>query len=159
MHSKIKVFIMDIDGTMTDGKIYMGNDGELFKSFDIKDGYGVHEILPSYNVKTVILTGRKSKIVDNRAKELEINLVLQNVKDKKSKMFDIAKEFECQLSEIAYIGDDMADKKAMEMCGIKGCPSDAIPQIIEICDFVTKRAAGNGAVREFIEWLILEQLI
>lgn len=159
MKNKIKVFIMDVDGTLTDGKIYMGVNGEVFKAFDIKDGYGVHEILPSHGVKTVILTGRKSEIVNNRAKELEISYTLQNVKDKETAVRQLAQELQCDLSDMAYIGDDIIDEPAMKLCGVKGCPLDAVKEVKRVCDFVSEKKAGEGAVRDFIEWLEREKYI
>ena len=151
---RIKVFVMDVDGTMTDGKIYMGHHGEEFKAFNIKDGYGVHEILPRFGIKTVILTGRKSDIVDNRAEELEIDYVFQNVKDKKAALLDFTEEFGCALSQVAYIGDDMIDISAMQLCGFKGSPADAALEVKSICDFVSEKKGGDGAVRDFIDWLV-----
>ena len=156
---RIKVFVMDVDGTMTDGKIYMGSIGELFKAFDIKDGYGIHEILPRYHVKTVIITGRTSQIVDNRAKELEIDYVLQNVKDKKRAIVDLANEIGCSLDEIAYIGDDIIDLEPMELCGVSGCPADAARDIKSIADHISDKCGGYGAVRDFIEWLVAEKYV
>lgn len=144
---------MDVDGTMTDGKIYMGEKGELFKAFDIKDGYGIHEILRAHRVRTVIITGRKSEIVSNRARELEIDLVLQNVKDKAGALKKVAAEFKCDMEQIAYMGDDMIDKDAMLLCGVTGCPADAAIKIKEMADFVSDKKGGEGAVRDFIEWL------
>lgn len=151
---RIKVFVMDVDGTLTDGKIYMGSSGELIKAFDIKDGYGIHEVLPSHHVMTVILTGRTSEIVLNRAKELEVDYVLQNVKDKEMAIRDLAASLGCCLDEIAYIGDDMIDLEPMRLCGVCGCPVDAIAAVRDICDFVSEKRGGDGAVRDFIEWLV-----
>lgn len=153
---KIKLFVMDVDGTMTDGKIYMGDNGEMLKAFNIKDGYGIHEILPRYHVKTVIMTGRESKIVINRARELEINYILQNVKDKAGAMRDLAVKFDCSLKEIAYMGDDIIDLEPMQMCGISGCPADAVEEIRNVSDFISEKKGGDGAVRDFIEWLVKE---
>ncbi len=159
MDRKIKVFVMDVDGTLTDGKIYMGANGEVFKAFDIKDGYGIHEILPSYGVQTVIMTGRKSDIVLNRAKELDISYVLQNIKDKENALKELALKLSCDLQEIAYIGDDCIDIPPMRLCGVKGCPNDAIEEVKRISDYISSKKAGEGAVRDFIEWLVGEKLI
>lgn len=159
MKKRIKVFVMDVDGTMTDGKIYMGAGGELFKSFDIKDGYGIHEMLPARQVTTVILTGRESQIVLNRGKELEVNYIYQGIKDKRSAVQDIAVALGCSLEEFAYIGDDVIDIEAMSLCGIKGCPQDAAEEVKKICDFVSIKRGGEGAVRDFIEWLISNNLV
>ena len=156
---RIKVFVMDVDDTMTDGKIHMGAGGEVFKSFDIKDGYGIHEMLPAHKVKTVIMTGRESRIVLNRGRELEIDSVCQGVKDKRKGIQDVAKAFGCSLEEVAYIGDDVIDIGAMSLCGIKGCPKDAVEEVKEICDFISAKRGGEGAVRDFIEWLIWEGMV
>ncbi len=150
---------MDVDGTLTDGKINMGNDGELFKSFNCKDGYGIHEILPQYGVKTAIITGRSSRIVENRGKELEIDLVVQGVRDKQGKLLEICREYQITPDEVAYIGDDMNDYAIMELCGHRGCPADAVYPIRELSDYVSDCAGGNGAVRDYIEWLITKKYL
>lgn len=154
MNKTIKVLIMDVDGTLTDGKIYMGPSGECFKSFDIKDGYGIHEILPQYGIKAAIITGRESTIVLHRAEELGISYVIQNAKDKVEALMKLADMTKCTFQEMAYIGDDMIDLKPMELCGLKGAPADAVPAIKKISDYVTEKKAGSGAVREFIEWIV-----
>ena len=154
MDKKIKAFVMDVDGTMTDGKIYMGSNGEMFKAFDIKDGFGIHEILPAFGILPVIMTGRTSRIVLNRAKELGISHVIQNARDKEAAIRGLSEELDCGMEQMASIGDDIIDIKAMELCGIKGCPQDAVDSVKEICDFVSSKKGGEGAVREFIEWLV-----
>ena len=153
-HRNIKLLIMDVDGTMTDGKIYMGASGEVFKAFDIKDGYAIHEILPKYGIKSVIITGRTSDIVLNRANELEIDYVFQGIKDKTAKIKEIALELDVDISQIAYIGDDIIDLEPMKLCGVSGCPNNAVDEIRQVSSFVSTKQGGDGAVREFIEWLI-----
>ncbi len=151
---KIKYFIMDVDGTLTDGKIYMGSNGEVMKAFNIKDGYGIHDILLQSGIIPVIITGRKSDIVLNRCKELGINEVNQGINDKLKKIRDITFD----LSTVAYIGDDINDLSCMEMIkkagGLIGCPRDAVSDVIEIADFIAEHNGGDGAVRDFIEWLV-----
>lgn len=154
MRYDIKAFVMDVDGTMTDGKIYMGTNGEVFKAFDIHDGYGIHEILPAYGIKTVIMTGRKSDIVTNRAKELEIDYVLQGIKDKGKAIKELKETLNLKKEQIAYIGDDVIDLAAMKECGITGCPADAVDEIKNICMYISKKDGGKGAVRDFIEWIV-----
>ena len=150
----IKLFAMDVDGTMTDGKIYMGNDGEVFKAFDIKDGYGIHEVLPAHGIKTAIITGRRSKIVENRAKELEINFVLQGIKNKGEAIKRLQVELGIKKNETAFIGDDIIDLGAMKECGINACPADATKAVKYYCDYVSPENGGRGAVRDFIDWLV-----
>lgn len=156
---KIKAFIMDVDGTMTDGKIYMGASGEVFKAFNIKDGYGIHEILPEKGVITVIMTGRTSEIVLKRAQELEVDIVLQNIKDKRKAILELTERLQCKREEMAYIGDDIIDISAMKECGIAACPSDAVKEVKEICGYICEKKGGSGAVREFIEWLNQNDLL
>ena len=156
---KIKLFVMDVDGTMTDGKIYMGNNGELFKAFNIKDGYGIHEILPKHGVKTAILTGRCSAIVENRAKELEINDVIQNAKNKIVSLKKLVGKYGISFAEVAYIGDDIIDLAPMELCGVKGCPADAAKEIKNKADYICLTEGGAGAVREFIDWLVEKNML
>lgn len=155
---RIKYFIMDVDGTLTDGKIYMGNDGELFKAFDIKDGCGIHDILIPSGIKPVIITGRSSQILEKRCKEIGINSLYQGISNKIDKVNELLKITNSTYQNIAYIGDDINDLQCMiqikEAGGIIGCPLDAAYQVIKVANFVSKRNGGNGAVREFIEWIV-----
>lgn len=150
----IKLLFMDVDGTLTDGKIYMGAEGELCKAFDVKDGFGIHDILPKYGVVPVIITGRTSKIVENRAAELGIVELHQGVRDKAALMRQIMEKYECPATAAAFIGDDLLDLPCMQLCGVSGCPGDAIYAVKSACDYICKLPGGRGAVREFIEWLI-----
>lgn len=149
----IKILCMDVDGTLTNGKIYVSPSGECMKAFDVKDGYGITHILPEKGIIPAIITGRKSEIVEKRAVELGIEEIYQGVKDKCAVLDKLLHKYSCQYTEAAYIGDDIPDLACMKMCGIKGCPQDAVREVKEICDYVCNRKAGNGAVREFIDWL------
>lgn len=157
---KIKALVMDVDGTLTDGKIYMGSDGELMKAFNIKDGCGIHDILIPAGVVPIIITGRTSKILENRCKELGIRELHQGVRDKVSKLEEILQSKEIEYENIAYIGDDINDldvmRKIKNVGGLIGCPSDAAKSVVELADFVSYRNGGDGAVREFIEWIVAE---
>lgn len=150
----VKYLVMDVDGTLTDGKIYMGNDGEVMKAFSIKDGCGIHDIAIPSGIIPVIITGRKSKILENRCAEIGISDIYQGVADKVDKL----KSITGKLKDVAYIGDDINDLLAMieiKKCGgIVGCPKDAALNVIEIADFISTHNGGDGAVREFIEWLV-----
>ena len=149
---------MDVDGTLTDGKIYMGTTSELCKAFNAKDGCGIHDILIPKGIVPIIITGRESDIVLNRAKELGISEVYQNVKDKLKKLNEILDTKALTLSHVAYIGDDINDLSCMEAIkhnsGIVGCPKDAVHDVKRIADFISAKNGGDGAVREFIEWII-----
>lgn len=150
----IKYLVMDVDGTLTDGKIYMGNDGEVMKAFSIKDGCGIHDILIPAGITPVIITGRKSKILENRCKEIGIQEIHQSVSNKIEKLFSVTSD----LSTVAYAGDDINDLSAMnpikEAGGKIGCPADAVKKVKDLADFISSKNGGDGAVREFIEWLV-----
>ena len=161
MKSNIKFLAMDVDGTLTDGKIYMSNTGELFKSFDIKDGYGIHDILPQYGIIPIIITARSSRIVENRCKELDIIEYHQGCRQKFETLKKILVEYsskkggEYSLKNVAYIGDDILDLNCMipikKEGGFIGCPSDSVDEVIEVADYVCTHKGGDGAVREFIK--------
>lgn len=154
----IKLLVMDVDGTLTDGKIYMGNDGEVMKAFDIKDGCGIHDLLIPAGIIPCIITGRESKILENRCKEIGIQSLYQGVREKTVQLDSVLKAYNISLSEIAYIGDDINDLPCMETVksggGIVGCPADATEKVKEISHFISNRNGGHGAVREFIESLL-----
>lgn len=159
----IKFLIMDVDGTLTDGRIYMGAAGELCKAFDVKDGAGICGILPEFGIVPVILTGRQSQIVLNRCAELGIDRVYQNCGDKLEKMDEMLAEQSkwdgaaYTAANCAYIGDDILDLPCMREIkaagGVVGCPHDAVASVQRIADYVSTKDGGRGAVREFIEWL------
>ncbi len=159
----IKLFVMDVDGTLTDGKLHIGQNGEIFKSFSVKDGHGINGILKKNGVVPVILTARASAIVEHRAKELGVMEVHQGCKDKKAKLLEIAEKYgivsneDGILQEVAYVGDDIPDLTCMEICKFCGCPYDAVDEIKNVCEFISSKKGGEGAVREFIEWLIRTQ--
>ncbi len=150
----IKYLVMDVDGTLTDGKIYMGNNGEIMKAFSIKDGCGIHDILIPAGIIPVIITGRISKILENRCKEIGIEEIHQGVLNKIEKLLTIADD----LSTVAYIGDDINDLSAMnpikEAGGKIGCPADAVKIVKVLAYFISTKIGGEGAVREFIEWIV-----
>lgn len=153
----MKLLVMDVDGTLTDGKIYIGSKGEEFKSFNVKDGYAINEILHKNGIKTAIITGRESEIVNIRARELSIDYVYQNVSDKVETLKQIVELYGISIEEVAYIGDDLNDFEAMKKCGITGCPADAVDEIKKISNYVSKYNGGEGAVRDFIEWIIKQR--
>lgn len=150
----IKLIIFDVDGTLTNGKLYIGNNGEVFKAFDIKDGLAIHDILPKHNIKTAIITGRQSQIVELRAKELNINYIFQNCKNKIEQLKELTVQLGIANDEIAYVGDDLNDIDCMSMCGLKCCPADAVEEVKSLCDYIAVRNGGDGAVREIIEWIV-----
>lgn len=160
----IKFLIMDVDGTLTDGKIYMGNSGELFKSFNVKDGCGIKDILPDYDIIPIVITARESEILRRRCEELNISCLFQGVRKKYDKLNEVIKAYNEEnsthytLENCAYIGDDILDLQCMkpirEAGGIVGCPDDAVEKVKKIADYVSSHDGGSGAVRDFIDWIV-----
>lgn len=149
----IKALVMDVDGTLTDGKIYMSPQGECMKAFHIKDGYMIAR-LAGYHITPIIITGRQSEILLNRCKELHITEVYQGIENKKEKLAEVLRKFGISFRETAYIGDDLNDLECMELCGMSACPADAVEDVVREVDFVCSKKGGEGAVREFIEHII-----
>ncbi len=156
--NKIKYLVMDVDGTLTDGKIYMGNNGEVMKAFNIKDGCGIHDLLIPSGIIPLIITGRKSEIVANRCKEIGIVHYYQGVGDKIATLVQFLADKGGELSEVAYAGDDLNDVACMRMVkengGLVGVPSDACQKVKDIADYIASNKGGDGAVRDFIEYLV-----
>ena len=148
---KIKLFVMDVDGTLTDGHIYFGDNGETFKAFHVRDGYAIAHIFPVYGIIPVIITGKSSEIVARRSKELKITEVYQGISDKLAKLKEIAAKYNVTPDEIAYIGDDVNDLECMEYCGLTACPADAHNKVRLKADYICDSCGGRGAVREFAD--------
>lgn len=153
----IRLLIMDVDGTLTDGKILMGPNGEIAKSFNIKDGYAIKDILPKHNIIPAVITSRSSAIVENRCKELQISFLFQNVPNKLPVLKSLLDLLCLTPNDVAYIGDDLGDLECMKFVCVKGCPADAANEIIDICDFISSHKGGEGSVRDFIEWIINQE--
>ncbi len=152
--TKIKLLAMDVDGTMTDGHIYMAPTGEAMKAFSAKDGYGIAHLLPENGIVPVIITGRTSKIVESRAREIGITELYQGVSDKLAALKSVAEKYGAAPSEIAFIGDDLNDLSCILFAGVSGAPADAVESIKQKVSYVCSTCGGRGAVREFIEYLI-----
>lgn len=149
----IKMLVMDVDGTLTDGKIYMSAKGELMKAFNIKDGYAIAR-LRDYGIEPVIITGRTSEIVKQRCAELKIKELHQGIENKSYKLREVCEKLHVELSQVAYIGDDLNDLPCMKICGYSACPSDAMIQVKENVSYVCLTKGGDGAVREYIDHII-----
>lgn len=155
--SQIKLLVMDVDGTLTDGHIYIGNTGEMMKAFHVKDGYAIAQMLPKMGIIPVIITGRSSAIVEQRARELNITELHQGISDKLKQLRQLMQKFNVSPADIAYIGDDLNDLECIQFCGYTGCPADAVSEVLTQVDYICRNNGGNGAVREFIEQLTKQQ--
>ncbi len=152
----IKYLIVDVDGTLTDGKIYMGANGEIMKAFSVKDGYAINFILKPANIIPIVITARKSAIVEQRCREIGIEQVYQGKIEKLPVLKEIVGEK--SIGDCAYFGDDILDLACMSSIkkggGIIGCPADAVQEVKEIANYICIHKAGEGAFREFCEWII-----
>lgn len=151
--ASIKLLILDVDGVLTDGRITLNERGEEVKSFDVKDGLGL-KMLMSTGVEVVIITGRKSMVVEHRAKELGIDEVWQGIKDKRALSRKIIEEKGLEKNEVCCISDDLPDLAMFMEAGLRIAVADGVEEVREEADFVTKKKGGYGAVREVCEWIL-----
>lgn len=157
MKKCIKVILTDVDGVLTDGSINISPNGELYKSFNVKDGYIVKKAMEK-GLIIGIITGRESDIVKYRCQELGIEEVFQGVKNKINVCKKIAQKYNVEFANIAYIGDDYPDLDLLKIVGYSGAPSDAIEEIKSTVDFISKYKGGKGAYREFVETILSNHL-
>jgi 3-deoxy-D-manno-octulosonate 8-phosphate phosphatase (KDO 8-P phosphatase) len=150
---KIKYIVLDVDGTLTDGGIYLDSQGLESKRFCVQDGAGIL-VARQAGIEAIILTGRKSICVEKRAKELAIKNVYQDIKNKKLFLEEFMIKYNLYKEEMSYCGDDLNDIAAMKLCGLIMCPNNAAKEVKNICDYIADTKGGNGAVRECIEFIL-----
>lgn len=154
--NNIKLIAMDVDGTLTDGKIYYDSNGNEMKSFDVKDGMAIAQAANN-GIELAIITGRKSTIVEKRAKELGVKHIYQGIHSKMQALECILNKLNITLNEVMYIGDDINDIEIMKKVGYTACPVDAVDEIRKISNIISSKCGGNGAVREIIEIVLKKQ--
>lgn len=152
----IELLVFDVDGCLSDGKISYTNSGEEIKSFDIKDGFSILR-WNKFGKKSAIITGRGSKIVEKRAKELGIEYVYQNISDKKEVLSKLIKELNIGYENVAAIGDDINDLKQLKSVGWSFAPNDAVDIVKENVKTILSKNGGNGAAREMIDTILEEE--
>ncbi len=158
--SKIKLFLSDVDGTLTDAGMYYGENGEELKKFNTHDGKGF-EILRKSGIKTGIITSENTAIVENRGKKLKVDYLYQGQENKGKLQVaqEICKKENITLGEVAYIGDDLNCLELLMSVGLAACPANAVDEIKEISNIVQlRRKGGDGAVREFAEIILRNHL-
>ncbi len=153
---KVKMLILDVDGVMTDGRIIMDNKGREMKNFDVRDGHGL-KIIQRYGIKVALLTGRQSKVVEHRAKDLEINDVYQSVFNKKDVFEKILEKHKLAASAVAFLGDDIVDIPVLKRVGFSAAVADALDVVKQSVDYITVNRGGHGAVREICEMILQAQ--
>jgi 3-deoxy-D-manno-octulosonate 8-phosphate phosphatase (KDO 8-P phosphatase) len=150
---EIKLLVLDVDGVLTDGRLWYDNSGEELKAFDIQDGLGIKLLMRS-GVDVGIITGRRSALVARRARELGIRHVVQGREDKLVALRTLAEELAVPLEEIAYMGDDLPDLSAIRAVGLGIAVANARPVVAEHASYKTARSGGDGAVREICELIL-----
>lgn len=152
----IKLIVFDVDGVLTSGQIFIGNDGEIMKQFHAQDGMGITAAHRA-GLKTAIITGRESEIVRIRGEELKIAEVYQGAMDKAISLRELVEKYAVALDEVAYVGDDLNDLPAFTQVGLACAVANAVPEVKERAHYVAAREGGRGGVREIIEFIIKAQ--
>lgn len=153
MPADVKLLLTDVDGVLTDGSLTFDANGVETKTFNVRDGLGVRLWQRSGGVFGIV-TGRASSIVERRAEELDIGLVMQGVNEKLPVVEDLADREGLTLARVAYLGDDLPDLPAIRAVGFGVAVADAAPELLESADYVTKTPGGRGALREVVELLL-----
>lgn len=153
---KIRLLICDVDGVLSDGLIFMGNNGEELKAFNVRDGYGIR-CLKTSDIEVAIITGRSAKLLEDRAKTLGITHLYQGQSDKLLAFRELLDTLSLEPAQVAYIGDDLIDWPVMEQVGLSVAVQDAHPILLPKANYVTRIAGGRGAVRELCDLILLAQ--
>ncbi len=152
----IELIVLDVDGTLTDGKITYSTSGEETKSFDVADGLAIAVWTKVFGKKAAIITGRNSSIVERRAKELQITHLHQGVKNKQEVLENILKAEGLNWNQVAAIGDDLNDYNMLKKVGLSFTPANGTHYLKEFVNVICNNSGGNGAVREMLEYIIKE---
>lgn len=154
----IKALVIDVDGTLTDGGMYYGPDGEALKKFNTRDAKGLQRIRQA-GIQLCVMTQERSEAVHARMRKLEIDNYHPGVHDKLARLNEVAKDWNLPLEAIAYMGDDLNDLPCLKAAGYACCPQDAVPEIRAESDYISRHFAGGGAVREVCDLLLFKTLL
>ncbi len=151
--SSIKLVAFDVDGVFTDGRFNLSDDGVESKIFNTQDGYGVRMLISS-GIQVAVISGRKSKAVVSRMMELGVKNIVEGCTDKVRAFNEIVEKLDIQISDCAYVGDDIPDLPLLEHVGFSVAVANAVPKLHQKCDYVTSASGGFGAVREVCDLLL-----
>jgi 3-deoxy-D-manno-octulosonate 8-phosphate phosphatase (KDO 8-P phosphatase) len=152
----VLLLILDVDGVMTDGRIIVDDTGREMKNFNVKDGHGI-KMLMKYGIDVAIITGRKSDVVEHRARDLGITEVHQRIFNKLEVFNDILQNRELKSEQVAFIGDDIVDIPVLRRVGFSAAVADATDEVKTVVHYITKKTGGNGAVREICDLILKAQ--
>lgn len=150
---KIQYLVIDVDGTMTDAGIYYDEHGNELKKFCTKDGAGFFAAHKA-GMEILVLTGRECAATTRRMKEMQVDHLVQNCRDKVTYLLQFMAERHISREQMGYLGDDLNDLPAMGLCGFVGCPEDSCVEVKERADYVSSIKGGHGAMRDIIEYLL-----
>lgn len=154
--SRIRLLICDIDGVFSDGRIYLGNNGEELKAFHTRDGYGIKAVRQA-GIEVAVITGRRSAIVQKRMTALTVSHIYQGQENKVAAFNELLVKLQLNAKDVAYIGDDLADWAVMQHCGLAVAVKDAHPYLVRQAGYITSLPGGYGAVRELCDLLLISQ--
>lgn len=152
LNKKIKIFITDVDGVLTDGKIYYSSNGETIRRYDMHDG--VFFKLKEKGILTAFCSGEADDSIKNRAEKLKIDFVIIGSKDKLKDVSDLLGKQKLNFENVAYVGDDINDILVMQKAGISFAAKNAVKEVKKIANYITKNNGGEGAIREIIDLII-----
>jgi 3-deoxy-D-manno-octulosonate 8-phosphate phosphatase (KDO 8-P phosphatase) len=153
---RLQLLIFDVDGVLTDGSLYYADGGEEIKAFNVRDGLGV-KLVQSAGIATAIITGRRSPLVENRARDLGIRHVIQGAEDKAAAFAQLLANCGCGAEASGYVGDDVVDLPVFKRCGLAIAVADAHDRVKSHAHYVTQARGGHGAVRETCELVLAAQ--
>lgn len=153
---KIKLAVFDVDGVLSDGRLYFASDGEEIRAFNTLDGLGIR-LLQNSGIATAIITGRSSPLVERRARDLGIVHLVQGREDKLAVLTDMLEELDLSFEQVAYLGDDLPDLAAIRQAGLGMAVANAHDFVKQHADGVTRLKGGRGAAREFCELIMAAQ--
>lgn len=152
----IRLLALDVDGVLTDGKLYFSATGDELKAFNILDGHGI-KLLRNAGIEVALITGRNSPLTARRAKDLGIVYLLQGREDKKEALLELCTTLSVHLNQVAYVGDDLPDLGAIRACGLGICVANAHESLKQHADYCTTLKGGEGAVREVCDLILTGQ--
>jgi len=154
--SRIRLLVLDVDGVLTDGRLYYGDDGHEMKVFHVRDGLGIKNIMAA-GVQVAVISGRRSQAVQNRLAELKVEHAILGRDDKDAAVQELMKRLAMPPESVACVGDDLPDLKMMRQVGLAIAVADAHPDVIAGTHWQTKTPGGKGAVREICDLIIAAQ--
>ena len=153
---KIKVLGLDVDGTLTDGKIIIDGNGVESKNFDVQDGFGM-VFARKTGIKVAMISSRSCEVTQHRAKDLGVDLLCNGVYPKTAAYEQMLKDFKVSDEEVCFVGDDLVDLVLLKRAGFAVAVANAAFEIKQVADYVTRRRGGEGAVREVVELILKAQ--